>query len=238
MSLCAFLTATTKNSGYAHDETVSASSIQEALCHVHGLQKLQIHLPVEAEAGDPFILAERPPACVMQLHFCGIAPLEAALMNGGPVHSLLDPLSFPAFQNCDWTQQAMLTRRFPVRESSATSLADGVEKCTYLVSYEGPAENEPAWHDHYIRHHPPLMAHLPSVREIEIYTRIDYLSSLPIERANHMQRNKTVFDTQHALTQALASPVRQLLREDFLSLPTFSGRSPHYPMRTLEYCVA
>ncbi|ALS66637.1 MULTISPECIES: EthD family reductase [Pandoraea] len=237
MSLCVFLTATTRNGGAEHDNTASAASIHDLLDLVPGLQKLAIHLPVTAKADDPFIPAEDAPACSLQLHFGGIDTLESALTKGGALHSLLDPHSFPSFANCDWALQAMLTRRFPVDEPSQTC-SYGIEKCTYLVSYEGPAENENAWHDHYIRNHPPLMAQLPGVREIEIYTRIDYLSSLPVERANHMQRNKTVFDSHHALRQALASPIRQRLRDDFLSLPTFSGRSPHYPMQTLEYSIS
>ncbi|VVE71838.1 hypothetical protein PCA31118_03988 [Pandoraea captiosa] len=253
MALCVFLTATAEPAeptASQTDEPVSAVAIRDALHRTSGLQKLAVHLPDTASADDPFIAAERAPKCAMQLYFGDIETLEAALTKGSALHSLLDPRSCPSFRDCDWTLQAMLTRRFSVPEPcsrhsppsppspGAATRADGEEKCTYLVAYEGPADDENAWHDHYIRHHPPLMAQLPGVREIEIYTRIDYRSSLPAERVSHMQRNKTVFDSLRDLTQALASPIRQQLREDFLSLPAFSGGSPHYPMRTFEYRIA
>ncbi|BET11297.1 EthD family reductase [Pandoraea sputorum] len=241
MSLCVFLTATADDRHPKHAAPVSATAIRERLHRISGLQKLAVHLPDTAKADDPFIAAERPPTCAMQLYFGGIELLEAALTKDGALQSLLDPRSFPSLVDCDWTLQAMLTRRFSVPGLSPQSPpphVDGREKCTYLVAYEGPADDENAWHDHYICHHSPLLAQLPGVREIEIYTRIDYRSSLPVKRVNHMQRNKAVFDSQPDLTQALASPVRHRLREDFLSLPAFSGASPHYPMRTFEYRIA
>lgn len=45
-----------------------------------------------------------------------------------------------------------------------------------------------------------------------------------------MQRNKVVFDDAGALADALASPVRVLMRRDFEALPPFTGATPHFPM--------
>ena len=41
--------------------------------------------------------------------------------------------------------------------------------CTYLVRYEGPAEDPHAWLAHYLAHHPVLMLRLPGIRELEVY---------------------------------------------------------------------
>lgn len=48
-----------------------------------------------------------------------------------------------------------------------------------------------------------------------------------------MQRNKVVFDDTDALMAALASPVRDAMRRDFLALPPFSGTTPHFAMRSM-----
>ena len=108
----------------------------------------------------------------------------------------------------------------------------GQPYCTYLVAYEGPAEDEAAWHAHYLAHHPPLMARLPGICELEIYTRVDWVAPPAWRRAHCMQRNKVAFDSPEALTAALHSPVRQAMRADYARLPPFSGAVRHFAMAT------
>ena len=105
--------------------------------------------------------------------------------------------------------------------------------CTYLVAYEGQAEDLNAWHSHYIGDHPPIMARFPGIRQVEIYTRIDWCGSLPWPRVEHMQRNKVVFDSPAALTAALNSPVRHEMRAAFARFPAFTGPVTHFPMATM-----
>ena len=129
------------------------------------------------------------------------------------------------------TQQAMLVRRYPVPDP-AFRTPPREQPCTYLVAYEGVAENLPAWLAHYIADHPPIMARFPGVRQIEIYTCIDWCGGLPWPRVAHMQRNKVVFDSPRALTAALNSPVRHEMRVAFRRFPPFTGPITHFPMAT------
>ncbi|HEY0420727.1 MAG TPA: EthD family reductase, partial [Acetobacteraceae bacterium] len=129
-------------------------------------------------------------------------------------------------------QQAMLARRFPVPDPEFAAPAP---HATYLVAYEGPAEDTNAWLSHYIAHHPPIMARFPAIRGIEIYTRLDWCGALPYPRTNQMQRNKVVFDSPEALTAALNSPVRHEMRRDFAQFPPFAGAITHYPMLTMSH---
>ena len=133
---------------------------------------------------------------------------------------------------CTDAQQAMAVRRIQV---AGPGVGPGARSCTFLVSYEGEAEDPNAWLSHYLDRHPPLMAQLPGIRAIEIYTRVDYRSALPAPRAHAMQRNKVVFDDADALAHALASPVRLLMRSDFDALPPFSGATPHFPMASESF---
>jgi uncharacterized protein (TIGR02118 family) len=105
-------------------------------------------------------------------------------------------------------------------------------QCTYLVAYEGKAQDEAAWHAHYLANHPPLMARLPGIRELEIYLPLEWRSAPGWRRAQCMQRNKVAFDSAEALSAALDSPVRKEMRADYARLPPFSGRVTHYPMAT------
>lgn len=110
--------------------------------------------------------------------------------------------------------------------------------CSYLVHYPGAAEDFNAWLAHYVDHRPGIMRKFPGIRQIEIYTRVDWVSFMPWERVDYMQRNKLVFDSPDALTTALFSPVIAEMRADFAQFPKFTGGNVHYPMLTREIVPA
>ncbi|HEX2565399.1 MAG TPA: EthD family reductase [Burkholderiales bacterium] len=177
-----------------------------------GLQAALAHTP--ARAHDPFLDDGAPPQLVLQLYFASLPELEQAATRVTWPQSLV-------------SYEAMLVRRYPVRDSGA-----GEPWCTYLVRYEGPAQDPHAWLAHYLAHHPALMARLPGIRELEIYTALDWVGAMPGERLRSLQRNKVAFENPGALNAALDSPERRAMRADYAALPPFSGRVLHFPMLT------
>ncbi|WP_174908998.1 ethyl tert-butyl ether degradation protein EthD [Burkholderia diffusa] len=201
-----------------------------ALRAAPGLERLVVHRPVAlaADRADP--VARPPsPACVLQGYFAELDALEATLAPTGAAYACMVRWQAAARRVA---QQAMAVRRIQV---AGPGVGPGARNCTFLVSYEGEAEDPNLWLSHYLDRHPPLMAQLPGIRAIEIYTRVDYRSALPAPRAHAMQRNKVVFDDADALAHALASPVRLLMRSDFDALPPFSGATPHFPMASESF---
>ncbi|MDH4188838.1 MAG: hypothetical protein OEW21_01345 [Betaproteobacteria bacterium] len=190
-----------------------------------------IHTPVIAR--DPYLQGQVPPVLAAQIYFTDIEPLEAALARNGPLQELV---ALRSLAGAAASQQAMLARDFPVPGGAreGDKRPDAGKRCSYLVSYEGAAEDLNAWLDHYITQHPPIMARFPGIREIEVCTRIDWRSFLPWRRADSMLRNKVVFDDAAALSAALASPVRHEMRADYQRFPPFTGPVAHDPMDTLE----
>ncbi|MGY3528288.1 hypothetical protein [Bradyrhizobium sp. USDA 4452] len=89
-----------------------------------------------------------------------------------------------------------------------------------------------AWNLHYLEHHPSIMRSFPGVRQIEIYTRIDWVDRLPSQRVEYMQRNRLMFDSPQALALALSSDVIKRMRADFVQFPPFAGGNKHFPMLT------
>lgn len=167
----------------------------------------------------------QPPALGLQIDFDAIAALEGASSRTGALQELEAALP-PVLSNRSATQQAFLRRSYlPTYAGSGG--------CSYVVHYPGPAQDTGAWLDHYQMGHIPLMCRLPGVHEVEMLTRIDWISGLDLPRASHMQRNRVLFADADALREALASPVRDMMRKDTADYPPYEGGMFHYPMKTL-----
>ena len=204
--------------------------LQRFVAGTPGLRQGLIFTP--STTSDPYLHDGAPPLLGLQLYFDDISVLEAALTSDGYLQGLVACDALPSLTDAAAKQQAMLVRRFGVPDPVFRT-PPGDCPCTYLVAYEGEAEDLNAWHSHYIDDHPPIMARFPGIRQVEVYTRIDWCGSLPWPRVEHMQRNKVVFDSPAALTAALNSPVRHEMRAAFARFPAFTGPVTHFPMATM-----
>jgi hypothetical protein len=225
MNICLFLTF---RSG-ADIDPAELTQLTDFLRATPKLGKALIHAP--ASADDPYVKDGPSPSLVLQLYFDELPALEAALWRGGYLAALASRNEFPSLAGAEVAQQAMLVRAFAVPDP-AFKTPPGEPHCTYLVSYEGEAEDLNDWHAHYLDHHTKHMAMFPGIRELEVYTRLDWVSLTAWERLNFMQRNKVVFDSAAALRDALNSPVRHAMRDDFKTFPRFSGANNHFAMAT------
>ncbi len=202
------------------------AELAETIASVPGMTGALLFTP--GTTHDPYLNDGQPPALAMQVYFDAIEPLEAALTMDGP---LMAPALMPSLAAATFTQQAMLARSFAVPDPIFRS-SPGAHPCTYLVAYEGTAEDLPAWLSHYIAHHTAIMSRFPGIRRVEICTRIDWCGASPWPRVDYMQRNKVVFDDADGLTAALNSPARHEMRADFAKFPPFTGPVSHFPMTT------
>ena len=226
MSVCLFLTFRFPASPVAASDM---TRLDEVLRMTPKLRKALVH--ASANARDPYVKDESPPQLVLQLYFDDVADLEATLSRNGHLAVLASRDEFPSIATAEIVQQAMIVRPFAVPEPAFQN-ARGTPYCTYLVTYEGEAEDINAWHNHYLDRHTKHMACFPGIRELEVYTRLDWVSSVPWARLNFMQRNKVAFDNPEALTAALHSPVRHEMRADYKTFPPFTGSNTHYAMIT------
>jgi hypothetical protein len=195
---------------------------------IAGVRQARLFTPAPAGTAHPFPDDEPPPILALQLHFATVGEMEAALCAEG---ALARVAALPSLRQAMPGHQAMVARPFPVPEAQQRT-PPGEAPCSYLVHYPGAAADAIAWHSHYLAHHPGLMAGFPGVREIEIYTRLDWLSQLPWPRLDAFQRNKLMFDSPAALSAALLSATIRDMRADFHRFPPFTGGNVHYPMVT------
>jgi hypothetical protein len=231
MTVCWFATFRDQTALQSRISDRDLQFIKHQIATTPQLQRALIYTP--STTTDPYLDDGAPPQLVLQLYFHDIAELESATAPRGHLQFLATPGALPSLRTTETTQQAMLVRRFPVPDPTFQT-PQGQLPCTYLVAYEGEAEDLHAWHTHYLADHPPIMARFPGIRQIEIYTGIDWCTALPWPRVQHMQRNKVVFDTAASLTAALNSPVRHEMRAAFARFPPFTGPITHFPMATLE----
>ena len=229
MSFCLFIELRDRANPATRISAVEHVRLDAVLHDVPGLARALIHTP--AHAHDPLLDDGAPPQLAVQLYFDRLLDLEAAAGSAGPLQAFAAADVLPTLTGAAVEHQAMAVRAFGV-PAPAPAAVEGNVWCTYLVAYEGPAEDLHAWLDDYLAHHTPLMARLPGIRELEIYTRVDWVTHLPWARAACMQRNKVAFDSPAALTAALASPLRHEMRAHFRALPAFSGAVTHFPMST------
>lgn len=201
------------------------AALRGVLASVPALEEALVYTP--ATASDLYTDDGAAPPLGLQLHFNRLEDLESAAGRDGA----LQGLALPSLAGTRASVQAFWRREYPV-DDAVLRTPPGALPCSYVVHYPGPAHDLNAWLDHYIAGHPPLFRRFPGIRAIEILTRVDWVSHLPYARANHMQRNRVMFDSAAALTAALQSPVRHELRADFHSFPPFDGGNAHYPMWT------
>lgn len=194
------------------------------------LKRGLVFTPPETKTEHYFRDDPPAPALAFQLYFDTVADLEAILRRDGALQSLAAKDALPSLAGARVTQQAMIARRFPVDQPRFETALP----CSYLVHYPGAADDLNAWLAHYVDHHPAIMRKFPGVRQIEIYTRLEWIGFMPWQRVDYMQRNKLVFDSPDALTAALFSPVIAEMRADFAQFPKFTGGNVHYPMLTWE----
>lgn len=224
MSFCLFLVFDHGGDPAARLSEADSARLAQRLRALRGLERAHVYTP--SRAHDPFLDDGAPPRLALQLYFERIEDLEAATDRDSPLATLA--ADCPSLAGAPLTWEAMLVRVFPVPEPKIAA----EPWCTYLVAYEGPAEDANAWHHHYMSHHPPIMATMPGIRELEIYTAVEATGFLPGTRVRHLQRNKVGFDTPEALTAALNSPAREEMRKDYHSFPKYSGKVTHFPMAT------
>jgi len=211
-----------------HPDEVAA--VAELVGSIPDMTEGLLFTPLEKSVDHPYKADGSGPVFALQLRFPDLFACEAAMDRSGILARLATGAGLSGLAGLDVTHQVMLTRSFPVDVAAHPEGASA--PCSYLVHYPGPAEDMNAWNLHYLEHHPSIMRTFPDVRQIEIYTRIDWVDRLPSQRVEHMQRNRLVFDSPRALAHALGSDVIKRMRADFVQFPPFAGGNKHFPMLT------
>ena len=136
------------------------AALRALLAGVPGLTEALVFTP--ATAKDSYTDDGASPPLGMQLHFARLEELEAACAQGGALQGLAAAL--PSLAGTEATAQAFWRRTWAVADP-VPQVAPGALPCSFVVHYPGPAEDDNAWHAHYMHGHPPLFQRLPGPAE-------------------------------------------------------------------------
>jgi uncharacterized protein (TIGR02118 family) len=192
-----------------------------------GLESLDLYTP-ERAAHDPYLDDGAPPLAMLQAAFRRKEDLEAFLATPEFRATMVAPSPAPP-DKVTFVHDAMEQRFYPAGDE--TEPGPLTAPVSYVVRYQRPADDEAAFVEHYVSHHPQIQARFPGIRSIMCYVPIEWHDPTPITPAGYLLGNEVVFDSADALEASLSSPVRHELREDFKTFPKFSGRNTHYAMR-------
>lgn len=228
MTISYFITGFNQRDPDARLSEVQRLDLAESISGMSGVQRCELGVPAEVRTyhGDAPV-----PALALRLDFADLPALEAQLAEDGQLRRLAASTLWMDLPLDRVSQQAMLRRCFLDRGGSAVG-------CDYLVHYPGQAEDLNAWLRYYLGHHAPIMTGYPEVRGVDVFTRIDWCDAMPWQRVSYMQRNRIAFESPRDLLAALASPVRQRMRQDHDCFPAYSEGSRHYPMHVTRWAGA
>jgi hypothetical protein len=174
MTFCLFIVFRDRARGAARITDDEHARLGRILPAVPRLARALVHTP--AHAHDPFLDDGAPPPLALQLYFGALIDLEAAASRDGA--QALARRRAPDLDGAAVEQQAMAGARMP-RPSCAVAAREPC--CTIPVAYQGRRTIRMGGSMH-TSHHSALMARLPGIREIEIYTG-RLTSGLPWPRA-------------------------------------------------------
>ena len=187
---------------------------------------LSIDLFTQEKAHDPFNDDGEGPLLMVQTGFRSVDDLEGLLATQEIRECFLfDPSLLP--EGCRVVQGVYYIVEGPVAGNATAQ--PRTASFSYAVRYYRPAEDEKAFTDFYLSHHPQIEADFPKIRNAICYMPVNWNNSTSVPVEDIMIGNEVVFDSLEDFNAAMKSDVRHRMREDFQNFPPFTGPSTHFP---------
>lgn len=196
----------------------------EILKSIEGVERVDIYIPKVST--DPHLDDGVGPIMTVQTCYADIETLESALSSSELSRLLIHefPKKFPA---CQVQHDAMEMQFYPVANDSFPKVWEA--PVSYVVRYHHPVEDQESFIKFYMENHLPLLKKLPDILNLICYMPINWSDSLQLKRINYLLGNEVVFSTKKALNNALSSPLREKMREDYRCFP-LHGPVTHFAM--------
>lgn len=199
----------------------AASGLSRPWARLPGLLTLDLYRSAMSGICDPYVSDGLAPRQLLMLAFASREALDRATR---------DPALTAGLRTIGTVVSCTAMRRSDHPVAGETAPAPLAAPFSYVVRYHRPAADEASFIRHYIETHPPLLAHLPDIRNIMCYVPIAWQEPDGLPSADYLIGNEVTFEHHEAFNTAMASPVRQELRAHFHTFPAYSGRNTHFAM--------
>jgi hypothetical protein len=197
----------------------------EILRRAGGITGLEFYAPEASH--DPFLDDGEGPLLIAEFGFPDVAALEKTTASEDFQHWLCDLSRLPA-ADCRVTCEAFEVLASPVAGESEPS--PRTAPISYVVRYYRPAGDEEKFIAYYLDHHPALLGEFAGIRNVICYVPVAWANQTGLAESGCMFGNEVVFDTLEDLNAALASEVRQRLRQDYDVFREWTGPNTHFAM--------
>jgi len=195
----------------------------ESLRGADGINGLELYAPEASH--DPFRDDGEGPLLIAEFGFADQAALEKAAVGEDFRHWLCDLSRLPV-SDCRATCEAFEVLPSPVAGESQPS--PRTAPVSYVVRYYRPAGNEEKFIAYYLEHHPALLGQFARIRNVICYRPLAWQNDTGLAPSGCMFGNEVVFDTLADLDAALASEMRQRLRQDYDVFRDWAGPNTHF----------
>lgn len=179
-----------------------------------------LHEPIALPGSDPLPVDQDARLLMCQID-------EA---SGGALARQLDELARGVAGVRAVTHQVMTLER--VTPGAPDEPGAAAEAVSWIVQYNGPAQDPAAFHAYYRSHHVPIVHRMPGIRSLNLYSPTGWTSVPGQLRADHLLLVQAVFDDLDGLLAMRNSPQRREGLRDFDNYPKFEGPVTHQAMRS------
>jgi len=193
------------------------SVIVPDLLKEQGVQSVHLYIP--HESARPLDPEEDAPELTLQIDVADLDALTSLFGEKSPENW------FPAPDGSRITQDIFEPIHYTVEGDDAP--VQRTAPLSFNVRYYRPVDDEQGFSEHYLAHHPQILARLPGVRNVLCYVPIQNVDIGGFPDSDTILGNEVAMDSWEALETAIESPVRQELREDMEALPCPPGPNIH-----------
>ncbi|MSP32990.1 MAG: EthD family reductase [Pseudolabrys sp.] len=177
-----------------------------------------MHTPMSLPGADPLPVDQDE-----RLLLCQVDGAASAALAG-----TLDALARGIDGVREITHQCMALER--ITAGAPDDPRAPAQAVSWIVQYNGPAQDPAAFHAYYRAHHVPIVHRMPGIRSLSWYVPAAWSGPPGVARVEHLQIVQAVFDHAEGLIAMRNSPQRREGLSDFANYPSFQGPVTHQAM--------
>ena len=189
-----------------------------------------LHMPIAGVGHDPLPVAQDARVLLCQIYFADERALASPRIKTGIAASLAKVAKAEGIH--DVHTHVMTSERLKVGSPDDKSAC--AEAVSFFVQYDGPAEDQAAFHAYYRAHHVPIVFRMPGIRSVTYHLPMRIEPPVIGHAVERLQIVQAVFDSADDFVTMRQSAQRKEGLRDFSNYPKFEGPVTHQVMHSIR----